>query len=68
MIYNRVTIWFIGNPDANEFDTSVESSDYNKVTLTVSGDYLIISLHSDEQVTTEVHHLRTIKNWVTYMN
>ena len=68
MVYKRVTIWFKENPSAKEFDTSVVSSDYNKVYVTVSGDYLILSLHGDESVATEVHHLSTIKNWVTYMN
>lgn len=67
MIYNKVTIWFKDNPNAKEFDTSVVASDYNKVSLTVSGDYLILSMHGDSVVQTEVHHLSTIKNWITYM-
>jgi hypothetical protein len=68
MVYNKVTIWFKENPNAKEFDASVYSNDYNKVTLTVSGDYLILSLHGDDNVKTEIHHLNTIKNWITYLN
>jgi hypothetical protein len=68
MVYNRVTIWFKENPNKNEFDSSVISNDYSKVALTISGDYLILSLHSETDVTTEVHHLSTIKNWKTYLN
>lgn len=68
MVYNKVTIWFKDNPSAKEFDTSVFSTDFNKVTLTVSGDYLILSLHGDNEVKTEVHHLSTIRNWVTYLS
>lgn len=68
MNYNRVTIWFKDNPTASEFDTSVFVNEYNKVSLTVSGDYLIISTHGDNEVTTEVHHLNTIKSWKTYLS
>ena len=68
MVYNRVTIYFKNDPNAKEFDTSVVASDYNKVALTVSGNYLIVSLHGDENIQTEVHHLSTIKNWVTFMS
>lgn len=67
MVYKRVTIYFKNDPSAKEFDTSVVASDYNNVALTVSGDYLIVSLHGDNNVQTEVHHLSTIKNWVTSM-
>lgn len=68
MIYKRVTIWFKENPNAREFDTSVFSNNYEKVALTVSGNYLIISMHGEGQVTTEVYELSTIKNWITYMD
>lgn len=67
MIYKKVTIWFKDNPNAKEFDTSVIANDYDKVSLTVSGDYLILSAHGESSVQTEVHHLSTIRNWVTYM-
>jgi len=65
MIYSKVTIWFKENPTAKEFDTSVYTNDYTKVALTISGDYLIISMHNEEtqEVTTQVHHLSTIKSW-----
>jgi hypothetical protein len=68
MVYKKVTIWFKTDPTAREFDTSVIANDYDKVSVTISGDYLILSLHSEESVTTEVHHLSTIKNWITYMS
>ena len=70
MIYKKVTIWFKENPTAREFDTSVYENNYDKVAITVSGDYLIVSMHSEEksEVTTEVHHLSLIKAWKTYMN
>lgn len=68
MVYKKVTIWFKSDPTAKEFDTSVVASDFNNVVMTVSGDYLIISLHGDSQVSTEVHHLSTIKNWITFIN
>ena len=49
---------------------SIFSAEYNRVMLTVSGDYAIVSLHNEDstEVTTEVHHLSTIKNWKTYVN
>lgn len=68
MIYKKITIWFKENPNAKEFDTSVYTSEYDKVSLSVSGNYLIISLHGDASVATEVHDLSTIKNWVTYLD
>lgn len=68
MVYKKVTIWFKENPSAAEFDSSVYTSDFNNLALTISGDYLILSLHGDGQVATQVHHLSTIKNWVTYID
>jgi len=63
MLYKKLTIWFM---DKN----SIFSAEYNRVMLTVSGDYAIVSLHNEDstEVTTEVHHLSTIKNWKTYVN
>ena len=63
MLYKRVTVWFIESQ-------SVIAVDYSRVNVTVSGDYLILSSHNDDstEVTTEVHHLSTIKNWKTYIN
>jgi hypothetical protein len=73
MNYKKITIFFKENPNAKEFDTSVYSVDYDGVTVTVTGDYLVLSVHGDaldshDKVITEVHHLSTIKNWVTYMS
>jgi hypothetical protein len=70
MIYKKVTIWFKANANALEFDTSVYENNYNKVAITVSGDYLIISAHDEDmvEVTTEVYHLSLIKCWKSYMN
>ncbi len=63
MIYKRLTIWF-------KEDGSVIATEYKRVMVTVSGDYMILSIHNDDstEVTTEVHHLSTIKNWKTYIN
>lgn len=72
MNYKKITIFFKENPNAKEFETSVYGVDYSGVTVTVTGDYLVLSIHGDalddkNTVITEVHHLSTIKNWVTYM-
>jgi hypothetical protein len=63
MLNKKVTVWFIEG-------TSIFALDYEKCIITVSGDYLILSLHNEEstEVTTQVHHLSTIKNWKTYLN
>jgi len=63
MLYKKVTIWFKENG-------SVIANHFEKVGVTISGDYLVLSIHNDDstEVTTEVHHLSTIKNWKTYIN
>ena len=63
MLYKRVTIWFKDNG-------SVVATDFEKVSVTISGNYLILSVHNDDstEVTTHVHHLDGIKNWRTYIN
>jgi hypothetical protein len=72
MNYKKITIFFKENPNAKEFDSTVYSMDYSGVTVTVTGDYLVLSIYGDalddkDRIVTEVHHLSTIKNWVTYM-
>lgn len=63
MLYKKLTLWIKENG-------SVISTNYQRVMVTVSGDYMILSVHNDDstEVTTEVHHLSTIKNWKTYLN
>jgi len=63
MLYKKLTLWVKDNG-------SIIALEYNKVMVTVSGDYMILSVHNDDstEVTTEVHHLSTIKNWKTYIN
>jgi hypothetical protein len=63
MLYKKLTLWIKDNG-------SVIALEYHRVMVTVSGDYMILSLHNDDstEVTTEVHHLSTIKNWKTYIN
>lgn len=63
MLYKKVTILF------KEGD-SIFSLEYQRVMITVSGNYLILSIHNDDstEVTTEVHNLDGIKNWRTYIN
>ena len=63
MLYKKLTLWIKDNG-------SVISTNYQRVMVTVSGDYMILSVHNDDstEVTTEVHHLSTIKNWKTYLN
>ena len=63
MLYKKLTLWVKDNG-------SIIALEYNKVMVTVSGDYMILSVHNDDstEVTTEVHHLSTIKNWKTYLN
>jgi hypothetical protein len=63
MLYKKLTLWIKDNG-------SVISTNYQRVMVTVSGDYMILSVHNDDstEVTTEVHHLSTIKNWKTYIN
>jgi hypothetical protein len=63
MLYKKLTLWVKDNG-------SIIALEYHRVMVTVSGDYMILSLHNDDstEVTTEVHHLSTIKNWKTYIN
>jgi hypothetical protein len=63
MLYKRVTIWFKDNG-------SVIATDFERVSVTISGNYLILSIHNDDstEVTTQVHHLDGIKTWKTYIN
>jgi hypothetical protein len=63
MIYKKVTIWFKDNG-------SIVAVNYERVGLTISGNYLILSLHNDDstEVTTEIHELGTIKNWKSFVN
>jgi len=63
MLYKKLTLWIKENG-------TVISTNYQRVMVTVSGDYMILSVHNDDstEVTTEVHHLSTIKNWKTYLN
>jgi hypothetical protein len=63
MLYKKLTLWIKDNG-------SIIALEYHRVMVTVSGDYMILSLHNDDstEVTTEVHHLSTIKNWKTYIN
>jgi hypothetical protein len=63
MLYKKLTLWVKDNG-------SVIALEYHRVMVTVSGDYMILSVHNDDstEVTTEVHHLSTIKNWKTYIN
>jgi hypothetical protein len=63
MLYKKLTLWIKENG-------SIIALEYHRVMVTVSGDYMILSLHNDDstEVTTEVHHLSTIKNWKTYIN
>ena len=63
MLYKKLTLWITENG-------SIIALEYHRVMVTVSGDYMILSLHNDDstEVTTEVHHLSTIKNWKTYIN
>jgi len=68
MNYKKITVFFKENPNAKEFDASVYANDYNGVTVTVTGDYLILTIHGDEKIITEVHHLSTIRNWVTFID
>lgn len=63
MLNKKVTIWFKSNE-------SVFAENYERTMVSVSGDYLILSIHNQDstEVTTQVHHLSTIKNWKTYLN
>ena len=63
MLYKKLTLWIKENG-------SIIALEYHRVMVTVSGDYMILSVHNDDstEVTTEVHHLSTIKNWKTYIN
>lgn len=63
MLYKKLTLWIKDNG-------SVIATEYYKVMVIVLGDYMILSIHNDDstEVTTEVHHLSTIKNWKTYLN
>jgi len=63
MLYKKLTLWIKDNG-------SVIATEYHRVMVTVSGDYMILSVHNDDstEVTTEVHNLSTIKNWKTYIN
>jgi hypothetical protein len=63
MLYKKLTLWIKEN-------SSIIAMEYNRVMVTVSGDYMILSVHNDDstEVTTEVHHLSTINKWKTYLN
>jgi len=63
MLYKKVAIWF-KNGD------SIYTENYEKVSVTISGDYLILSVHNEDstEVTTHIHNLSKIQNWRTYIN
>jgi len=63
MLYKKITIWF-------KDGDSVFTENYEKVSVTISGNYLILSVHNEDstEVTTHIHDLKTIKNWRTYIN
>lgn len=63
MLYKKITLWFKENG-------SVIALNYEKVSVTISGNYLILSIHNEDstEVTTEVHNLEKIQNWKTYVN
>jgi hypothetical protein len=63
MLYKKVTIWLLEGE-------SIITQDYEKVSVTISGNYLILSVHNEEstEVTTHVYDLKTVKNWRTYIN
>jgi hypothetical protein len=63
MLYKKVTLWLKEN-------SSVITLNYEKVGITISGNFLVLSIHNDDstEVTTEIHNLEKVQNWKTYIN
>jgi len=63
MLYKKVTLWLKEN-------NSVIALNYEKVGITISGNFLVLSIHNDDstEVTTEIHNLEKVQNWKTYIN
>jgi hypothetical protein len=63
MLYKKVTLWIKEN-------SSVIALNYEKVSVTISGNFLVLSIHNEDstEVTTEIHNLEKVQNWRTYIN
>jgi len=63
MLYRKVTLWLKENG-------SVIALNYEKVSVTISGNFLVLSIHNEDstEVTTEIHNLERVQNWRTYIN
>lgn len=63
MLYRKVTLWLKENG-------SVLALNYEKVSVTISGNFLVLSIHNEDstEVTTEIHNLEKVQNWRTYIN
>lgn len=63
MLYRKVTLWLKENG-------SVLALNYEKVSVTISGNFLVLSIHNEDstEVTTEIHNLERVQNWRTYIN
>lgn len=63
MLYKKVTLWIKEN-------SSVIVLNYEKVGITISGNFLVLSIHNEDstEVTTEIYNLEKVQNWKTYIN
>lgn len=63
MLYRKVILWL-------KESGSVIALNYEKVSVTISGNFLVLSIHNEDstEVTTEIHNLEKVQNWKTYIN